>query len=114
MTDPRYAKLASNLINHSIHLEKGEKVLIEAFDLPEAMVIALVRAARARALIAGRGYVLPDDVKRLAVPVLAHRLVLRPELWLSGSSGAEVVSDVLGSVPTPSTSGAPALDPAPR
>ena len=33
MTDPRYAKLASNLINHSIHLEKGEKVLIEAFDL---------------------------------------------------------------------------------
>ena len=46
MTDPRYDKLASNLINHSICLQKGEKVLIEAFDLPEAMVIALVRAAR--------------------------------------------------------------------
>ena len=46
MSDPRYATLASNLINHSIHLQKGEKVLIEAFDLPEAMVIALVRAAR--------------------------------------------------------------------
>ena len=46
MSDPRYTTLASNLINHSIHLQKGEKVLIEAFDLPEAMVIALVRAAR--------------------------------------------------------------------
>ena len=46
MTDPRYDKLASNLINHSICLQKGEKVLIEAFDLPETMVIALVRAAR--------------------------------------------------------------------
>ncbi len=46
MTDPRYDKLASNLINHSICLQKGEKVLIEAFDLPDAMVIALVRAAR--------------------------------------------------------------------
>ena len=46
MTDPRYDKLASNLINHSICLQKGEKVLIEAFDLPETMVIELVRAAR--------------------------------------------------------------------
>ena len=76
--------------------------------------LALVLMARAWAVLEGRDFVVPEDVKAVAPAVLAHRLVLRPELWLSGSSGAEVVSDVLGSVPTPSTSGAPALDPAPR
>jgi aminopeptidase len=47
MPDPRYAELAEKLVNNSCQLEQGEKVLIEAFDLPEAMVVALIRAARA-------------------------------------------------------------------
>jgi MoxR-like ATPase len=45
--------------------------------------------------------VLPDDVKAVAVPALAHRLVLRPELWVQKISAEDVVRDVLESVPTP-------------
>jgi aminopeptidase len=46
MTDPRYQRLAELLVNHSTDLQPGEHLLIEAFDLPDAMVVALVRAAR--------------------------------------------------------------------
>jgi MoxR-like ATPase len=45
--------------------------------------------------------VLPDDVKAIAVPALAHRLVLRPELWVQRITAEDVVRDVLESVPTP-------------
>ena len=44
---------------------------------------------------------LPDDVKAVAVPALAHRLVLRPELWVQRISAEDVVRDVLATVPTP-------------
>jgi MoxR-like ATPase len=63
--------------------------------------LALVLTARALAVIAGRDYVLPEDVKAVAPAVLAHRLTLRPELWMSGVAGTTVVADVLGRVPTP-------------
>ena len=46
MIRPQYEELAELLINHSCSLEKGENVLIEAFDIPEEMVIATIRAAR--------------------------------------------------------------------
>jgi MoxR-like ATPase len=61
--------------------------------------LALVRAARARALIAGRPYVLPDDVKRLAVPVLAHRLVLTPEAEMEGTQHEALIRQALEQVP---------------
>ncbi len=63
--------------------------------------LALLKLARARAAVSGRDYVLPDDVKGVAVPALAHRLVLRPELWVQRISAEDVVRDVLDSVPTP-------------
>jgi MoxR-like ATPase len=66
-------------------------------------VEAVVKLGRARALIAGRDYVTPDDVKAVAVPALAHRVVLRPELWIRGVGGAAVVESVLDEVQTPST-----------
>ena len=66
-------------------------------------VEAVVKLARARAVIAGRDYVTPDDVKAVAIPALAHRVVLRPELWIRGVGGSEVVEAVLDEVPTPST-----------
>jgi len=74
----------------------------EAGASPRA-ALALVAAARARAALSGRTFVVPDDVKGLAVPVLAHRLVLRPEAWIRGITQAEVVTDCLGTVPTPAT-----------
>jgi MoxR-like ATPase len=63
--------------------------------------LALLKLARCKAALAGRDYVLPDDVKAVAVPALAHRLVLRPELWVQRVSAEDVVRDALASVPTP-------------
>jgi MoxR-like ATPase len=63
--------------------------------------IALLRAARARAAADGRQYVVPEDVKGLAVHVLAHRLILTPEAELRGLSAASLVADLLEAVPAP-------------
>jgi len=63
--------------------------------------LALLKLARCRAAVSGRDFVLPDDVKAIAVPALAHRLVLRPELWVQRITQEDVVREVLESVPTP-------------
>jgi len=63
--------------------------------------LALLKLARGKAALAGRDFVLPDDVKGVAVPALAHRLVLRPELWVQKISAEDVVREVLETVPTP-------------
>ena len=60
--------------------------------------LALVQAARARALCAGRGYVIPDDVKALAISVLAHRLVLTPEAEMEGTSREQLIQKALEQV----------------
>jgi len=57
--------------------------------------------ARARAAADGRTYVVPDDVKTLAPPVLSHRLLLTPEAAMQGRTPADVVDDVLRSVAVP-------------
>jgi MoxR-like ATPase len=63
--------------------------------------LALHRAAQAWAAIQGREYVLPDDVKRLAVPVLAHRLIASLEARLRGRDAGAIVESILESVPVP-------------
>jgi len=63
--------------------------------------LALYKLARCRAALAGRDYVIPDDVKAIAPPALAHRLTLRPELWVQRVRPEEVVRDILDTVPTP-------------
>ncbi|MFO7549442.1 MAG: AAA family ATPase [Acidimicrobiia bacterium] len=63
----------------------------------------LLRVARARAGAAGRGFVTPDDVKALALPVLEHRMALRPEAQMRGSGPAGVVTSVLGHLRVPGT-----------
>ncbi|MEO3825146.1 MoxR family ATPase [Actinomadura sp. B10D3] len=67
--------------------------------------IALLRAARVRAAAAGRSYIVPEDVKALAVPVIAHRLIVTPEAELRGRTGADVVAEALQNVPTPQAAG---------
>ncbi|MEV8443236.1 MoxR family ATPase [Actinosynnema sp. NPDC051121] len=64
---------------------------------------ALVLVGRALAVLDGRDFVLPEDVKECAVPALAHRLTLRPETWTSGVTGVEVVTELLGRVPGPAS-----------
>jgi MoxR-like ATPase len=63
--------------------------------------LALLKLARAEAAIRGRDFVLPDDVKAVAVAALAHRLVLRPELWVSSTTPRHVVEGILREVPAP-------------
>jgi MoxR-like ATPase len=63
--------------------------------------IALLRVAKARALSEDRAYVTPDDVKAVAVPVLAHRLILAPEARSAGLGPAELVADALAHTPVP-------------
>lgn len=69
--------------------------------------LALVLSARAHAVLSGRDYVTPDDVKAVAPSALAHRVSVKPELWLSDASGENVVDEVLASVPTPVAGGTP-------
>jgi MoxR-like ATPase len=57
--------------------------------------------AQAAALLDGRTYVLADDIKRVAVPALGHRLVIRPDLWATQITGDTVVTDVMSQGPTP-------------
>jgi MoxR-like ATPase len=64
--------------------------------------LALLKLSRARAVMDGRDYVVPDDVKSVAVPALAHRLILRPELWVQRVRAEQVVEECLASVPAPS------------
>jgi MoxR-like ATPase len=63
--------------------------------------LALMKLSRCRAALDGRDYVTPEDVKSIAVPALAHRLTLRPELWVQRVSAEDVVRERLDTVPTP-------------
>jgi MoxR-like ATPase len=65
--------------------------------------LALVQLARGQALLHKRDYVTPDDIKQVAVPALAHRITLRPELWVRQVSADDVVARLLGTIPTPRT-----------
>ena len=65
--------------------------------------LALVQLARGQALLNKRDYVIPDDIKQVAVPALAHRVTLRPELWVRQVSSDDVVAKLLSAVPTPKT-----------
>lgn len=60
-------------------------------------------SARARALLLGRDYVIPEDVKALAVAAVAHRITLRPEMWVRKIQGADVVAELLRRLPVPRT-----------
>ncbi len=65
--------------------------------------LALTQLARAQALLRGRDFVIPDDIKSIAVPALAHRITLRPELWVRQVRSDDIVADLLTGVPTPKT-----------
>jgi MoxR-like ATPase len=71
--------------------------------------LALVQLSRGRAVLEGRDYVIPDDIKKIAVPALAHRITLRPELWARQVKAEDVVSKLLETVPVPRTNPAASL-----
>jgi MoxR-like ATPase len=63
--------------------------------------LALYRTSQALAAVRGRDYVLPDDPKELAIPVLTHRIMINPQTRLRGATPEEVVLDVVNEVPVP-------------
>jgi MoxR-like ATPase len=71
--------------------------------------LALVQLSRGHAVLEGRDYVIPDDIKKIAVPALAHRITLRPELWARQVKAEDVVSKLLETVPVPRTNPAASL-----
>jgi MoxR-like ATPase len=79
------------------------QIAVGASPRAELDIVAL---ARARALLLGRDYVIPEDVKALAVPAMAHRISLRPEMWVRQVRSSDVVEDLLRRVPVPRTRGA--------
>jgi MoxR-like ATPase len=63
--------------------------------------LALIKASRASAALGGRAYVTPDDVRRICVPVLAHRIILKPDVRFGGTTNTKVVEDILARTPAP-------------
>jgi len=63
--------------------------------------LAISKLSKANAYLNGRDFVIPDDVKRVAVPALSHRLILKPEGWLRGESSKPIVEEILREVPVP-------------
>jgi len=89
-------------------LEYAVDLVTATRDSPKVQVgssprgtLALLKLARARAALEGRDYVTPDDVKRIALPALAHRITLRPELWIQRVDPEDVVRDCLDSCAVP-------------
>jgi len=72
--------------------------------------LALLRASRAWAALEGRNFVTPDDVHAIAVPALAHRLILKPDEWLRGVSGSDIVDYCVGTVALPASLAIPGTD----
>ena len=70
--------------------------------------VALLKVARAGAALSGRDFVVPEDDKAVAVPALAQRLILRPELWVRRVRTEDVVAELLDQVPTPPPEAEPA------
>jgi MoxR-like ATPase len=101
--------VAAPLYDYVVNLVAATRIADDARlgGSPRASV-ALLRAIRARAAADGRAYVVPADVKALAVPVLAHRLILTPEAELRGRTGVDVVEQALSTVavPVPEPAGA--------
>lgn len=100
--DRRRVHVADAVREYIVHLVRGTRdhAAVQLGASPRA-TLGLVAAAQALAMIRGRRFVIPDDVKHLALPVLSHRLILKPEVRLRGRSREAVVEDVLARVPVP-------------
>nr|AKA59464.1 AAA ATPase [uncultured bacterium AZ_40] len=104
----RLAGLAERVAVHDAVYDYIRRIAVATREHPDVRLglsprgcVALSRAVRARALAAGRAYALAEDVKALAVPVCAHRLLLTPDAALRGRGAVGVVIDVLAAVPAP-------------
>jgi MoxR-like ATPase len=113
-------ELLRSMINiaHKVHVAEGvydyiTQLVVATRTSPDVRLgasprggVALLKASRAAAAAAGRAYVVPEDVRALAVPVLAHRLILTPEADVRGMGATEVIEQVVADTPAPRSPGA--------
>jgi MoxR-like ATPase len=100
----KHIVVEADLVDYAVRLVQAIRLHRDvAVGVSPRGTLMLMSCARARALVEGRNFVVPHDVKALAVPCLAHRVVLRPELWLQDNRADRIIDEVLGRVPTPST-----------
>jgi MoxR-like ATPase len=97
-------EIAADLLDYVVAIVRATRThgQIQVGASPRG-ALALTQLARAQALLRGRDFVIPDDIKRIAVPALAHRITLRPELWVRQVKSDDIVADLLKGVPTPQT-----------
>ncbi|ASU80933.1 MoxR family ATPase [Actinopolyspora erythraea] len=108
LTAVRRIHIAPEVRRYAIDLVAGTRDLSELrLGASPRATLQLVRAARAQAAMAGREFVVPDDVQAVAVPVLAHRLVLSGEARAARRSGADLVERLLQRVPVPNRTDQP-------
>jgi MoxR-like ATPase len=112
VTDARHVQAAIDVVRH-VHIgTEVRQYCVEIVGatrrLPELRLgaspratLQLVRAARAQAALSGRSFVVPDDVQAIAVPVLAHRLLLTPDAQASRRSPVDIVRALVGRTPVP-------------
>jgi MoxR-like ATPase len=86
-----------------VHETRGDRRV--AVGASPRASLAFLKMSRARAALQGRDYILPDDIKHFAVPVLVHRLIMQPEYWMGRRVAEEVITDVLNKVPVPVVKG---------
>jgi MoxR-like ATPase len=109
----RAVQLSQDIRRYAVELVSTTRRLPEIrIGASPRSTLHLVRAARAQAALSGRDYVVPDDVHVVAIPVLAHRLVLTPEAQAGRRSPSELIRALLRQVPVPQ-GGAPASGPIP-
>ncbi|GAB2756701.1 MoxR family ATPase [Salinifilum aidingensis] len=102
----RVIHISTELRRYAVELVAGTRSLSELrLGASPRATLHLVRAARAHAALSGRSYVIPDDLHEIAVPVLAHRLVLTSEARSARKSAAELVRRMLRDVPVPRNAG---------
>jgi MoxR-like ATPase len=86
-----------------VHETRGDRRV--AVGASPRASLAFLKMSRARAALQGRNYILPDDIKHFAVPVLVHRLIMQPEYWMGRRVAEDVINDVLIKVPVPVVKG---------
>ena len=91
-----------DILDYIVHIVRAtrEHVQVEVGASPRGS-LSILKLARARAMVHGRDYVIPDDVKSVTRIALVHRIILKPEPWIRGVRPEDVIEDVLHKIPVP-------------
>jgi len=94
-------KVEDNILNYAVQIVRGRAAFSRWGSRSPRAALSLMHCAKASAAIAGQDYITPDNIKRVARPVLCHRLFLLPEAEVEGRSVGQIIDKVLSAVPVP-------------